>query len=73
MMGRIRIMAGDFAPQVPLKVGEVIHWDGRIALVPEIGEDGWYEKAGTCSLFIPHGSKIKACHVAHHLRGISVF
>jgi len=76
-MNRIRIMAGDFAPRIPLVEDELWVWDGRLALKPAIGKNGWFENAGTCSLAIPNGSTIKGMtvrgRVAHYDATFSVY
>jgi hypothetical protein len=84
-MERIRIMAGDCAPISPLsQTHEVIVVDGRISLYPVFGlfggffgSTGWYNQAGTTSLNIPNGSKIKGMtirgRVAHFDAMFSVF
>ncbi len=76
-MDRIRILAGDCAPRVPLVTDELWIWDGRVALKPAIKKNGWYRNSGTCTLNIPHGSKITGMtirgRVAHYDALFSVY
>ena len=77
-MERIRIMAGDCAPVLPLSTNQEVYvFDGRVALYPEIGRNGWFNRAGTTSLTIPDGSKIKGMtvrgRVAHFDARFSVY
>lgn len=71
-------MAGDCAPVLPLSPNQEVYvYDGRVALYPEIGRSGWYNRAGSTSLVVPNNSKIKGMtirgRVAHFHARFSVY